>query len=48
MVNGSTDNSLNIIESIKIRDHHFKVYTQNNQGAGSVCNVGIKIFVLAC
>lgn len=46
MINRSTDNSLNIIESIKTRGHRFKMYTQNNQGTGSACNVGIKFFVL--
>lgn len=39
---GSTDNSLNIINEYAYRDSRIQVYTQQNQGAGAARNFGLR------
>ena len=39
---GSTDNSLNILENFKKKDSRFKIITQKNKGVGASRNIGLK------
>ena len=39
---GSTDNALEILQSFESRDKRFKVYSQQNKGAGAARNYGLQ------
>ena len=40
---GSTDDSLNLLQKYREKDKRIKIYNQKNQGAGAARNTGLKM-----